>query len=407
LSTLTDLFAHRRLPRAVGRLTLFGASAAVLLTGMIAALPFTMQREYTFPAPRPFAGPALYNPYAAASGTWFRVNFHAHAHAWWGLTDGHQPDADVIRHYRQLGYDVAALSNYEHISRGLGSDSLSLPVYEHGYNMDKVHQLVIGARRVEWFDFPWHQSLADKQYVLDLLHGSGELVAVAHPELHERRGGTDFRYLTNYDLMEVRTHSGVATAEWDTALTTGHAVWALADDDTHDVTDTADTGHSWNMVNAASLRPADIIAALRVGHTYGVEGDHSGSDVRLASLVLRGDTLVVKCVGVPARFTFIGAGGVVLATVAHADTARFVMPADAPYVRTEVTSARATLYLNPVVRYDGVALARLAAVPVAHAPGQLAGLIALAVLMPTYIVWRRQRRRQAALVTAAEADAAA
>ncbi len=128
------------------------AKRALLVLVVLIGLPYACSPVYRFPEPAPFAGTQFYNPYAGLRGAWKRVNLHAHGTAWGGLTNGQQASEDVVRTYRALGYDLAGVSNYHAIAAHDGVDTL--PLYEHGYNISKRHQLAIGARRVEWLDFP-------------------------------------------------------------------------------------------------------------------------------------------------------------------------------------------------------------------------------------------------------------
>ncbi|MEJ2217622.1 MAG: hypothetical protein P8099_13515 [Gemmatimonadota bacterium] len=168
---------HRR--RIVPRSGL-GVFAAILLVG---TWPYTLVPPDRFAPPRPFSGPELKNPYAGANGRWWKANFHAHSEAWDGITNGHQPPAEVLRAYHEMGYDIAAVSNYQSIYGAGRQDPVFIPVYEHGYNIRKVHELVIGAKRVTWLDFPLDQDLSDKQFMLDRLDAAGGIVAIAHPWL--------------------------------------------------------------------------------------------------------------------------------------------------------------------------------------------------------------------------------
>ena len=56
-----------------------------------------------------------------------------------------------------------------------------MPLYEHGYNITKEHQLAIGARRVEWLDFPIWTWLHQKQFILNRVAQTSDLVAINHP----------------------------------------------------------------------------------------------------------------------------------------------------------------------------------------------------------------------------------
>ena len=65
-------------------------------------------------------------------------------------------------------------------------------------------------------------------------------------------------------------------------------------------------------------------------------------------------TLTVTVTGEPTTFDFIGQNGVVRRTVEEALSASYTFePADT-YIRTAIRAPRTTMYLNPVVRYDGV-----------------------------------------------------
>src|SRR5688572_7838581 len=140
----------------------------VVLVGLALAvvLPYARGPVYRFPAPVPFAGATLLNPYAAPGATWQRANLHAHGRAWSGLTNGRrQSDEEIVRAYRSFGYSVAGVSDYHHIAAFDGV--ATLPIYEHGYNIGKRHQLAIGAREVSWFDFPLGQTRSHQQFVID------------------------------------------------------------------------------------------------------------------------------------------------------------------------------------------------------------------------------------------------
>src|SRR5205814_222004 len=113
--------------------------SALLVLALVVALPYAWGPLYRFPKPSVFTGAHFLNPYSGLQGTWQRANLHAHGRAWSGLTNGQQPDEEVVRHYRQLGYSVAGISDYERIAALHGVPTI--PLYEHGYNIGKHHQL--------------------------------------------------------------------------------------------------------------------------------------------------------------------------------------------------------------------------------------------------------------------------
>lgn len=380
--------APQRARRLLFRLT--GGTLGVLL--LIALLPYALTPIYTFPQPKPFSGPDFFNPYAGAHGRWRKANFHAHSRAWGGVTAGAQPPAQVLRRYHALGYSVAGLSNYESIDGGTRANPDFVPIYEHGYNVWKVHQLVIGAKYVTWLDFIFGQPLSYKQYMLDRLSHTGAVIAIAHPWLRDGYPVDQLRYLTDYRLMEVLRQGHAGVKRWDAALSSGHPAWIIGDDDEHNLNSPGTVGVSWTMVRTPSLRRVDILAALRAGHTYAVLGQHGQNDLLLRAVEVHNDTLTVTTDPGALTFSFVGQNGRLLKVVRDPEHASYVLrPADT-YVRVVVKTPRTVMYLNPVVRYDGVRVTE----PVARfhvwwtwaARLLLLGLVGLLVW-----TWRRRGRR--------------
>lgn len=321
------------------------------------AIPYALAPVYRFPPPRTFSGAALWNPYAHLSGTWQRANLHAHGHAWSGLTNGTHSDEEVVDAYRQRGYSVAGVSDYQWIAAQHGV--ATLPLYEHGYNISKEHQLAIGARRVEWLDFPIWTWLHQKQFILNRVAETTDLVAINHPgTAYTER---DLRDLTGYHLIEVVNGPFRFEDVWDAALSSGHAVWVLANDDIHDLTNVRRMGIAWNMIDAPSPGLTDVVVALRHGRTYAVSLVGEKADAALAGVEVHDQTLTVSSAGVPATFVFIGQNGVVRKTADQVMRATYdIEPADT-YVRTVIRTPNMVMYVNPIVRYDGEKLPALTA----------------------------------------------
>lgn len=362
---------------------------------ILAALPYACSPLYRFPEPRVFSGRELLNPYAGLKGRWQRANLHAHGTAWSGLTNGAQANAEIVDHYRRLGYSVTGVSNYQHISAY--DDVATLPLYEHGYNITKNHQLAIGATRVEWFDFPLWQSLHNKQYVINRVARSAELVALVHPKSRNAYAPDDLQRLTGYQLIEVANGPFPADDAWDAALSSGHPVWAIANDDTHDLTDQVRSGRAWTMIDAPSPDVHDITSALRAGRSYAVLRFAEGppiSDVSLSDVRLEGGRLSVSFTGEPSTILFIGQDGVVKKMVENVTTADYAFSDADTYIRAELRSPRAVLYLNPVLRYDGTRFPAPVATPDATATWLLrSGALIFAALVLALPLVRRWRRR--------------
>jgi len=185
------------------------------------------------------------------------------------------------------------------------------------------------------------------------LRQSSALVAIAHPGERGAYTPEDFAHLSGYDLLEIVNGPDRYTALWDAALSSGHPVWGLADDDSHDVTDADHTMVAWTMIDAPTTRAGDIIAALRDGRSYAVSGTAAATEATVDRVTLVGTRLIVECSGAPTDYTFIGQDGRVLRTAGGGPSAAYDIAATDPYVRAEIGTAHGRIYLNPVVRYDG------------------------------------------------------
>ena len=370
--------------------------AAVLLVALIAALPYAWGPIYRFPAPAAFSGAHFLNPYTGLHGTWQRANLHAHGRAWSGLTNGQQPDEEVVQRYRGMGYTVAGISDYERIATLHGV--ATIPIYEHGYNVGKHHQLAIGAHNVEWFDFLLWQTVSHEQYVIDRVARTADLVALAHPSLRDAYSPGDLRQLTGYQLMEVVNGPSAVDGVWDAALSAGHPVWALANDDTHDVNDPRRTGVAWNMIDAATTSTSDVVSALRAGRTYAVARTESGvrlqMDTSVTSVGMTDGRLLVTCDGAPSTFVFVGQNGDIRKTVKNVVAADYTFDSADTYIRTVIRSPQTTMYLNPVLRYDGIHVPTPAAAVDAASTWLLRGMCLLAGAA-TVAMMRKRRRAQA------------
>ena len=329
---------------------MFLKRAAVALAVAV-AIPYLRGPLYDFPAETAFSGTVLLNPYATLVPGWQRANLHAHGRAWRGLTNGRQSDHEIVRAYESFGYSVAGVSDYQHIAALAGVRTM--PLYEHGYNLGKRHQLAIGARTVTWFDFPLWQTLSHQQFVIERVSETADLVALAHPSSRDAYTPEHLRQLTGYQLIEVVNGPFLFEDSWDAALSAGRAVWALGNDDTHDLTDPRRTAMAWTMINAPSASAADIVDALRAGRAYAVSRTNeiaSAVETVLGRVTVENDTIEVTCEGEPSTFIFIGQNGVVRKTVEGVTSAGYAFGRDDTYIRTVIRSPRTAMFLNPVLR---------------------------------------------------------
>ena len=320
--------------------------------GVLLGLPYACAPVYRFPQAAPFSGSRLFNPYEHATNGWQRANLHAHGRAWLGLTSGRQSNDEVVERYKSLGYSVAGVSNYHQIAAHDGVTTI--PAYEHGYNIGKHHQLAIGAHQVDFVDFPIWQSRSHLQYIINRVAATADLVAIVHPESRNAYDDTDLQALTGYQLIEVFNGKFPHDAAWDAALSSGRAVWGIGNDDNHDLEDHERLGAAWTMINAPSGDTADIVAALKAGRSYAVvRTNESAPDTVVETVAVHDRTLTVTTAGAPADFEFIGQDGAIRKTVSGELSASYRFGPNDTYIRTTIRAPRTTMYLNPVLRYNG------------------------------------------------------
>jgi hypothetical protein len=344
--------------------------AAHALTGLLAllllvSLLYATAPLYQFAESRPFVGSRWYNPYGdlQATGRWQKASFHAHSAAWGGVTKGGQTAEAVADAYAHMRYDIVGISNYHSMSAAARTGTF--PVYEQGWNMQKAHRLAIGGDAVVWRDYPLGQTVHHKQDIINRLGLTGAVVVLAHPALRGGHSVADLRQLSGYDALEVLNRFvPPATTEWDAALSSGRALWALASDDAHNIEGADETGVNWTLVHTPTGSTDAVRAAIRAGRTIGVHGAGGHSPLTFLSQRVFGDTLEVRVRGPVGRVEFIGQGGAPRAALVRdslgVTIARAVAEPHDGYLRATVTGAGAgvqeMLLLNPAVRWDGVIL---------------------------------------------------
>jgi hypothetical protein len=329
---------------------------------------------YNFPEPKPFSGQILYNPYQGMDSlNWKKVNFHFHVRAWGGLTSGRNNSVDDFwSTYKKLGYDIPCISDYQHINTFNKDSSFYIPAYEHGFGLRKKHQLLIGARKVLWLDYSLFQDLSHKQYILNRLHDQNEMVAIAHPDWESGYSLDDMKYLSNYQLVEALDNNWRSVPQWDAALSSGHPVFIVGDDDAHNIHNPYQIGRCCTFINSPTLQSTDLLNAMKKGTAFGADiymsenetFDQKALRARLIpvldAVILKHDTLWVKTSKKAIRFMFIGQNGKIKKLVRFTKEAWYKIQPEDTYIRTEIKffnhygGSGTVFYLNPVFRYNGV-----------------------------------------------------
>jgi hypothetical protein len=327
---------------------------------------------YDFQEPEPFSGDQWYNPYHDIdTGNWRRANFHFHTERWAGVTSGSGTEEECYEQFNRLGYTVAALSHYQHITEFQKDSPYYIPTYEHGFGIRKKHQILIGARDVLWFDYSIIQNINHKQHILNLLRDDSEIVAVAHPDWENGYTKEDMKYLSNYDLMEVLDNNWRSFPQWDAALSAGKPVYMLGDDDGHDISDPYVVGRRCTYINSPTRNSDDLIRNLKSGNAFGADiymrenepFEEKEQQVqwipKITDVRIQNDTLWVRTDTIAMKFTFIGQDGKPRKVQYLTDAGWYKLQPEDTYIRTEVVffsqynHPGTIFYLNPVFRYNG------------------------------------------------------
>ena len=357
-----------------GVVRLFAGVGIFILTPVVLFAMLSLWAPvYRFTTHEPFTGDKLFNPYSKMdSNNWRKANFHMHSRMAGGVTDGRMNSSEVIfSTYQRLGYNVFSISDYMRVNIYGKDKEPYIPAYEHGYGIWKNHQLCIGSHGVSFLDYPFGQTLNDKQHVINVLKKKNEIVTIAHPEFRKGYSPNDFRYLRGYDLLEALNHYRFSMPQWDAALSSGYPAYILASDDAHDITKPGEVGRCVTFINSPSLKPSAVIANLKGGNAYGVsvgrfENENvdsiaaSVSDIpKVKAVTVRNDSLFVMVNKKALVFRFVSQNGVLRAAVKNNVTAVYPIGKKDSYIRTEILFAgkhiadSITIYLNPVYRYYG------------------------------------------------------
>jgi len=346
---------------------LFAKSFLFLLI-LFVSFQYFQIKFYDYPEPEPFSGAGWYNPYKDLGQHWYKSNFHTHAHAWNGMTNGHQPGNEVLEAYYELGYDIPCISDYFSINSHLDrKDESFIPVYEHGINIHKSHRQAIGSEKVCFYDVMLFQNQDIRQYLIERVKQTAPLLAINHPTMKNSHPVEMMPYLSGYDLLEVINSFRLATEHWDAALSSGHPVWLLANDDCHDVERHNKIAKAWTMVHAPSRKREDVLNALGSGRSYGVKRvtDKNSREELLKTFWITRHKPILQTVNIKAdtfllqlnrpvdHVRLIGQGGKTLAEIDETDQVAYLMQPDDTYVRAELESGELLYLLNPIVRHDG------------------------------------------------------
>jgi len=206
---------------------------------------------------------------------WYKGNLHTHT----TVSDGALPPEEVLRLYKQNGYDFIALTDHDKLSKpGVAEGMLMLSGIELAYNdmetrvayhivginVDETTQDNIAALKPEWAKKP--------QIMIDHIKARGGFAVLCHPDwslmsIH------DAMALEGYEAIEIMNSVSDPEARGNSSnfcdsliARTKKPFLTVASDDAHFYN--GDACYSSVYVNAKSLTTEDILEAIRAGRFY-------------------------------------------------------------------------------------------------------------------------------------------
>jgi hypothetical protein len=312
------------------------------------------------------AGMAAAQP-AADQTRWFKGNTHTHTLN----SDGDSTPDEVVRWYREHGYQFLVLTDHNFLTSVDALNAL------HG--ADQKFLIVKGEEVTDRFgEKPLHingldvarrvdpqggQSVVDVlQRNVDAIRKENGIPHINHPNFRWAITPDELKQVRNTKLFEIYNGhpqvnnlggGGVPGLEeaWDAILSSGTLLYGIAVDDTHVFKqpgnpDVAGPGRGWVVVRAARLDARQLLEAMERGEFYASTGVVL-DDVRVAA---KSVTVTVKPDPFAKyRIQFIGKGGRILREVAE-PTATYNMAGDEGYVRARVIESNGRMaWTQPVV----------------------------------------------------------
>jgi hypothetical protein len=289
----------------------------------------------------------------ASSMRWFKGNTHTHT----VNSDGDSTPDEVVRWYREHGYQFLVLTDHNYLTsvQGLNavhgaadkflviqgeevtSSAAGKPVHVNGLALDALVPAPKGESVLEVM-----------QQSVDGVRRANGVPHVNHPNFGWAITADDLRQLERTKLFEIfNGHPQVNNAGgggvpgleeiWDRVLSSGRLMYGIAVDDAHHFKRPGDPaasgpGRGWVYVRASALEPRAIVTALERGDFYASTG------VELTALDVTPAAISVKVRATAwsrYRVQFIGAGGRLLSEVADS-TAAYTIRGDEGYVRARV-----------------------------------------------------------------------
>ncbi|HSG00075.1 MAG TPA: CehA/McbA family metallohydrolase [Vicinamibacterales bacterium] len=307
-------------------------------------------------------------PATQTSLRWFKGNTHTHTLN----SDGDSTPDDVVKWYREHGYQFLVLTDHNFLTNVEALNAL------HG--ADDRFLVIKGEEVTDRYDGkPLHVNGLDVAQKVDP-QGGDSVVGVLQRNVDAIRAENGIPHINhpNYgwavtadELAQVRRNrlleiynghpqtndfggGGVAAMEaaWDQILSSGLVLYGIAVDDAHTFKDpgnpnVAGPGRGWVMVRAERLEARAILEAMERGDFYA----STGVVLDDYEVTREAMTVSVRVTGSSRyRIQFIGRGGRVLEE-SHEPKATYTFRGDEGYVRAKVLESNGRVaWLQPQVR---------------------------------------------------------
>lgn len=284
---------------------------------------------------------------------WFKGNLHTHTLN----SDGDSTPDDVVRWYREHGYQFVVLTDHNYLTSVDGLNALhgaddqfvvlkgeevtdrfgDKPIHVNGLEVDRFVKPPGGASVVDMV-----------QRMVDAIREARGVPSINHPnygwaispdELGQIQRTRLFEVFNGHPTVNNLGGGGVPGMEdtWDRILSSGKLLYGIAVDDAHYFKRPEDPtaprpGRGWVYVRSSGLEPRALVEALERGEFYASTG------VELRSVESAGGGLSIAVKEEPSsryRIQFIGRQGRVLSE-ATTPTARYAFAGDEGYVRAKV-----------------------------------------------------------------------
>ena len=305
---------------------------------------------------------ALVSATAAQAPTplWYKGNTHTHTIN----SDGDSTPDDVVRWYREHGYNFLVLTDHNFLTSVDGLNAL------HGADGkflvvkgEEVTELLEDkSLHINGLDVAHQVSPQGGSSVVDVLQRNVDAIRHAdgvphinHPnyrwsitadELKQVRNNTLFEIYNGHPMVNAEGGGGVPGLEevWDAILTSGIRLYGIAVDDTHTFKEmgnpaVAGPGRGWVVVRASRLEARTLLEAMERGDFYASTGVEL-TDYEVTPWAM---TVTVKPTTYSKyRIQFIGENGIVLQE-SHDAEATYAFTGNERYVRAKVIESNGAI----------------------------------------------------------------